>query len=421
MTVLARKFGVRLLEPIEDAVQVALEAALTCWATQGLPARPGAWLYRVAHNELMGQLRKEKGRARILESSTHDFPADEDPPPDTFFDHEIRDGMLRMLFVCCDEAIPNESRIVLALKTLCGFSTSEIALRLFTTEANVHKRLSRARERLREVSPDLDTPSLESLEPRLSSVHEILYLLFNEGYLSAHAEFAIRRELCDEAIRLVTLLAEHPIGSRPETFALLALMHFHAARLAGRVAAGGELLLLQEQDRTVWDRESMQTGMQWLARSASGEVFTRFHAEAAIAAEHCLAASFSETRWSEIVDLYCILERIAPSPLHTLNKAVAVAEAQGHQSGLEVLLSVVPPPWLEDSYLWHAAASDLYRRCGNHERALHHGGLAVASAPTDALRALLMHRLALSTDTLECVEGTLLNCCISARRKQGLR
>ena len=280
--------------------------------------------------------------------------------------------MLRMLFVCCDDAIPPESRLVLALKTLCGFSTAEIALRLFTSEANVHKRLARARDRLREAPPDVETPPLETLRSRLPSVHGVLYLLFNEGYLSAHAEQAIRRELCDEAIRLATLLAEHPVGAVPETFALLALMHLHAARLGARLDGMGGLLLLEEQDRSLWDRERIQLGAEWLERAASGEVFSRFHAEAGIAAEHCFAPSFAETRWKEIADLYAMLERIAPSPLHTLNRAVAVAEWQGPEAGLALLEGLAPPAWLAGSYLWDAVLGDLHRRAGNAETARHH-------------------------------------------------
>ena len=202
------------------------------------------------------------------------------------------DDMLRMLFICCDDAIPRDSQLVLALKTLCGFSTAEIALRLFTSEANVYKRLARARDRLRKTPPDIETPPLDTLQGRLPSVHAVLYLLFNEGYLSAHAEQAIRRELCDEAIRLATLLAEHPVGAIPETFALLALMHLHAARLPARCDGMGGLLLLEEQDRSLWDRERMLAGAEWLRRSADGDVFSRYHAEAGIAAEHCFAPSF---------------------------------------------------------------------------------------------------------------------------------
>lgn len=394
MTVLARKVGVRHIELIEDAVQAALETALTSWTANGLPDRPGAWLYRVARNALIGELRQKAGRAQILGLSASELAGDPEPRPEIFFDDEIRDDMLRMLFICCDEAIPRESRLVLALKTLCGFSTMEIALRLFTTESNVHKRLARARTRLSEIPPDMDTPRLEALEPRLTSVREILYLLFNEGYLSVHSEFAIRRELCDEAVRLATLLAEHSVGARPETFALLALMNFHAARLAARVDGAGGLLLLEEQDRSMWDRERMSVATDWLARSASGDVFSRFHAEAGIAAEHCFAPTFEQTRWQEIVDLYSILENVAPSPLHALNKAVAVAEWQGPEAGLAVLQGLEPPAWLAKCYLWDAVLSDLHRRAGNLDLARKHTEHALASAPTEAVRELLQRRLA---------------------------
>lgn len=384
----------RHIELVEDAVQSALMAALTAWTSQGLPNDPGAWLYRVAHNQLIGELRRNAGRLQILEQAADDLAGEGGAPADSFFAGEIRDDVLRMLFICCDEAIPRESRLVLALKTLCGFSTGEIALRLFTTEANVHKRLGRARGRLREVPPDVETPPLETLQSRLPSVHEVLYLLFNEGYLSAHAGVAIRRELCDEAIRLATLLAEHPVGALAETFALLALMHLHAARLAARVDGAGGLLLLEEQDRSLWDRERMRVGAEWLARAASGEAFSRFHAEAGIAAEHCFAPSFGQTRWKEIADLYSILERVAPSPLHTLNKAVAIAEWQGPEAGLAVLRGLVPPAWLLGSYLWDAVLADLHRRAGNLEIARQHRERALGSAPTKAVRELLRRRLA---------------------------
>jgi predicted RNA polymerase sigma factor len=309
------------------------------------------------------------------------------------FADEIRDDMLRMLFVCCDESIPRESQLVLALKTLCGFSTAEIALRLFTSEGNIHKRLGRARDRLREIAPDVDAPPLEELRPRLPGVHAVLYLLFNEGYLSAHAEQAIRRELCDEAVRLTTLLGEHPVGATPETFALLALMHLHAARLGARVDGAGGLLLLEEQDRSLWDHEGISMGMEWLQRSAAGEAFSRFHAEAAIAAEHCLAASYPQTRWKEIADLYAMLEALAPSPLHTLNRAVAVAEWQGPAAGLAVIEGLEPPAWLAGSYLWDAVLGDLHGRAGHWEIAREHRERALASAPTSAVRELLRRRL----------------------------
>jgi RNA polymerase sigma-70 factor (ECF subfamily) len=395
MALLSCKVGVRHFEMVEDAVQSALLASLTAWTANGLPEEPSAWLYRVAHNNIIGELRRTTSRLRILENVV-DASVEGSVGPPCHFTDEVRDDMLRMLFICCDDGIPRESRLVLALKTLCGFSSEEIALRLFTSEANVYKRLGRARDRLRETLTDLQTPSLEALRTRLPSVHEVLYLLFNEGYLSARADQAIRRELCDEAIRLATLLAEHSVGAVPETFALVALMHLHAARLGARCDGMGGLLLLEEQDRALWDRESMRLGAEWLARSATGEAFSRFHAEAGIAAAHCFAPSFEQTRWNEISDLYAMLERIVPSPLHTMNRAVAIAEWRGPEAGLALLEALTPPTWLTESHLWNAVLSDLHRRAGNLEIAQQHRERALASAPTEAVRDLMWRRFAMT-------------------------
>jgi RNA polymerase sigma-70 factor (ECF subfamily) len=260
VALLTRKVGVRHIDVVEDAVQSVLLAALTAWTTRAFPDDPSAWLYRVAHNNLIGEFRRKAGRRRILEQALVDVVESVDQPEPLGFAGEVRDDLLRMLFVCCDDAIPRESQLVFALKTLCSFSTEEIALRLFTTEANVYKRLARARDRLRKADAGLQTPPLDALKSRLPSVHRVLYLLFNEGYLSANADLAIRRELCDEAIRLATLLAEHPVGAVPETFALVALMHLHSARLTARTDGAGGLLLLEAQDRSLWDRESMGLG-----------------------------------------------------------------------------------------------------------------------------------------------------------------
>jgi RNA polymerase sigma factor (sigma-70 family) len=383
---LVRRVGVGNLELVEDAVQAALAAALDAWR-EGPPENARGWLYRVAYNRVVQELRRASGRARILERLRAE--EEEGAAPG-----EVGEGddLLRLLFVACDETIPWESQLVLALKTLCGFSTAEIALRLFTSEANVHKRLQRARERLRDVA---EPPALEALGARLPGVHGVLYLLFNEGYLSAADDHAIRRELCDEALRLTTLLAAHPVGAVPETFALLALMHLHVARLGSRVDASGGLVLLEEQDRAGWDRGQIAAGLAWLERAARGDVFSRYHAEAGIAAAHCLAPSFAATPWEEIAELYAMLERVtpAPSPLHTLNRAVAVAESRGADAGLAVLAGLAPPAWLVGSYLWDAVLADLHRRAGNGEVAAQHRERALASAPTDAIRALLRRRL----------------------------
>ncbi len=381
------------IEAVEDAVQSALMTALESWKIAGLPDNPSAWLYRVAHNRLMGELRQQTGRNRILEQNAKQVIGTPKNDPEIFLAWEVQDDLLRMLFVCCDEEIPTESQLVLALKTLCGFSIREIAIRLFTSEANVYKRLGRARSRLRKFSPYTGDVTSEQYSSRLPAVNKILYLLFTEGYLSSHMEQAIRRELCDEAIRLATLLAEHPVGQDPQTFALLALMHLHAARMTARQDGSGGLLLLEEQDRELWDRQEIQVGLEWLAKSAQGDRFSRYHAEAGIAAEHCLAPSFQETRWDRVVEFYLLLERITPSAIHKLNRAVAVAEWQGPAAGLAILKDFEPPTWLADSYLWSAVLADLNRRCGNTNTANRFRDIALKSAPTPAVKELLQRRL----------------------------
>ncbi len=228
---------------------------------------------------------------------------------------------------------------------------------------------------------------------RVPAVNKILYVLFTEGYLSSHAEYAIQHELCDEAIRLATILAEHPVGQVPETHALLALMHLHRARMTARQDSSGGLLLLEEQDRTLWDQERIRLGLEWLAKSAEGDGFSRYHAEAGIAAEHSLAPSLKETSWERIVDCYALLERVAPSPIHRLNRAVAAAEWKGPEAGLAILDGFNPPNWLAGSHLWAAVLADLHGRCGHAEKAKRYREEALNAAPTLAQRQLLERRL----------------------------
>jgi RNA polymerase sigma-70 factor (ECF subfamily) len=218
-------------------------------------------------------------------------------------------------------------------------------------------------------------------------------LLFNEGYSSAQPDRVIRRELCDEALRLALMLREDPAGVRPETDALVALMCFHGARFDARVDGTGGLLLLEEQDRSRWDRALIQRGLDHLARSAQGDTLSRYHAEAGLAAEHCLASSYAETNWAEIVRLYELLERIAPSPLNVLNRAIALAEWKGPEAGLAALSSIEAPSWLLDYYLWDATLGELHRRRGELDLALVHTKRALASAPTHAEKGLLERRV----------------------------
>ncbi len=376
VSVLSRRFGLHRMELCEDAAQTALLRATQSWSTM-LPDDPGAWLYRVAHNYVLDELRREKrDELYLAEVQVH------------YAEQEVKDDVLRLLFVCADPAIPPESQLVLALKTLCGFSTGEIALRLFQSEDAVHKRLQRARARLGEHA------EIQSLDPeRVPSVLHMLYLLFNEGYSSAQPDRVIRRELCDEALRLALMLKEDPAGDRPETDALIALMCLHAARFDARVDGMGGLLLLEEQDRSLWDRELVQRGLDHLGRSARGETLSRYHVEAGIAAEHCLAPSYAKTNWAEIVRLYEVLERIAPSPLNVLNRAIALAEWKGPDAGLAALEAAPVPGWLLGYYLWDATLGELHRRRGDRDRALSHTRRALEAAPTNAEKALLERRM----------------------------
>jgi RNA polymerase sigma factor (sigma-70 family) len=366
--VLTRSLGVRHLDLVEDVVQAALVQAMETWSRRGVPEDPGGWLYRTARNLAIDALRREQIHTRALPHLA-EGGAPELSPPEAHFADEIGDEPLRLFFVCCHEAVPAESRVAIALKTLCGFSTAEVARALLTTEANVQKRIERARDRLREVGDvdvDFDTPAPAQLCARLDAVLAVVYLLFSQGCHVTHGDLPIRRDLCDEARRLARMLAAHPTGDVPAVHALLALMCFHAARFDARVALDGAIVLLEEQDRSAWNWSDVREGMAWLARSAAGDELTRYHVEAAIAWEHCRAPTFADTDWRRIAELYDTLDRIAPSPLHTLNRAVAEAYLHGPQAGLD-RLAVVRAESAPTRYPgWHAVIGELHFRLGRH-------------------------------------------------------
>lgn len=376
VSVLSRRFGVERLSLCEDAAQTALLRATQSWPSK-MPDDPGAWLYRVAQNHVLDELRRAKRDDRYLAEVQTEYAQ-----------HEVEEGVLRLLFVCADPAIPLESQLVLALKTLCGFSTAEIALRLFSSEEAVHKRLQRARAAIE------GHAELRGIEPeQLDSVLHMIFLLFNEGYSSAQPDRLIRRELCEEALHLAYSLRADPAGDVPELDALIALMHFHSARFDARVDDCGGLVLLEEQDRTRWSTESLERGVEHLARSARGATVSRYHALAGIAAAYALAPSYAETDWAGVVELYDTLERIAPSPLNVLNRAIAIAEWKGPDAALSELEALAAPSWLQDFYLWDATLGELHRRCGHREKAAFHTSRALAAAPTNPEKAMLQRRL----------------------------
>jgi len=396
IALLSSRVGVRYLEDIEDSVQFALMTSSHTWPAADTPDNPTAWLYRVATNKLMSTLGQQNNRKRILAENVESLTSQNSSNGGVFMSGEIRDSMLKMLFICCDDSLSERSQLVASLKMLCGFQTREIAAHLHVSEASVHKRYERARDSLTYLDfKTIDEFDAQQFTERVDAVLSVLYAMFSEGYLSSRDDQPIRKELCLEAMRLAKLLTEHEFGSGSNTSALIALMHFHLARIDTRTDTLGTLILLEDQDRTLWDREKICAGMAWLEKSATGDVYSRYHAEASIAAEHCISPCFSATRWDVIVKNY---ERISkmhhkPNPIVSLNHALALAEFNTPQSTLQMIGQISPQKIIQDSSIWNAALSDLHRRCGNADQAGAYAKVAVEAAPSEAIRSLLKKRL----------------------------
>ncbi len=388
---LTRRFGVRHWELVEDVVQSALQRALSSWSLKGVPPNPSAWLHRVSSNLALDVLRRDSKWGTL--DSPVDVPEDlvtETIPAD---ESELHDDMLRMIFLCCDPNVPAESRIALALKTLCGFSNREVARALLTTEVSVAKRVTRAKQRLRDAGIEPAELASEELVERLPHVESVVYLLFNEGYSSTVADKLIREELCEEAVRLALLLAEHPATRGGESSAFLALLLFHASRLDARIDENGAMLLLKEQDRSRWDRRLLGEAFRWLRIATEGSSVTRYHAEAFIAAEHCRASSIEDTNWERIVKAYDLLCSLVPSPIHDLNRAIAVGHHSGAEAGMAAFSKIESKSLEKDYYLWHATRADLSRQMGDFAAARTALQKAWKLAPTNAEKELICRRL----------------------------
>ena len=374
------------LELIEDAVQASLLIAVETWQADP-PEKPEAWLYRVAYNLLIDEFRKRQPISSIdneLSSVVSNISTELNT-----YDHEL----LHMMFVCCDQKIPETSRLIITLKILCGFNIKEIAIRLFITEANTYKRYQRARLILQEQAEHFNSLTTKTSLERLNSVLNVLYLLFTEGYLSYSADDAIRRDLCEEAYRLLKILSKSSISSESKVFALLALMSFNLARITSRQNEEGCLLLLEEQDRKKWDWTLISRGFDYLGYSAQGESLSRYHLEAAIAAEHCRAPSFEQTDWQKICTYYKQLESHFTSYHYRLNRAVALAEWKGADEALQLLSELEPPTWMSQSYLWLVVMADLNARCKHDDKAKYYTELALQCAPNEHIQKLISRRL----------------------------
>lgn len=364
---LARILG---LDLAEDVVQDTLCRAMETWPVHGVPENPSAWLMRVARNRAIDMIRRDAQFRYFSPELTHLLKLRENVPAETpAFQNEIRDDQLRMMFSCCHPQLSTDSQVTLILKTLCGFSVGEIANALLVSEESVEKRLGRAKKLFRDSGAFEEFTDAALIPERLNAIHQAIYLLFNEGYHGSQSEQTVRDELCFEAIRLALLLSEHPRGNQPATVALLALMCFHASRLTGRVDADGTLVQLENQDRSRWDRELIGRGLQFLERSSVGNELSEFHLQAAIASLHCSAVSYDQTDWAKIVELYDELNRINPSSIVALNRAVAFGNARGPEAGLAELGRIPDAEQLREYPFYPAAQGEFLLLAGRREEA----------------------------------------------------
>jgi RNA polymerase sigma-70 factor (ECF subfamily) len=393
VSVLTRIFGFRNFDLVEDMVQATLVDALHAWRVR-VPDKPSGWVHRVAKNKILDALRRDKIGQRVLTEWAAGRPTHDEGLDQLFLDSEIEDSQLRMIFACCHPHLARENQLALTLKALCGFSNAEIARALLVGEETIKKRLQRATHDLIEHQVALDPPAAGELSSRLDSVHQVLYLLFNEGYSSTNGESAIRADLCEEAARLCHLLCSHPRCSTPSTHALLALMLFHAARLDARLDDHGSVLLMEEQDRGQWDHRLICRAQEFLDQSAEGTVLSSFHLEAAIAYHHCTANSYADTDWPAILRLYDALLTIQRSPVYLLNRAIVVAQIDGPHAGIRALKEAGRNASLRHYHLFDATLGELYRRADDLERAREHLLAAREKTHSPFDRELIDRRLA---------------------------
>jgi len=394
---LTRIFGVHNLTLAEDVVQEAFCRAVEVWKFRGVPENPSAWLMATAKNCALDALRRERTArtfapelGRLLQSEWTLAPAVQQ----LFGPNEIKDDLLRMMFSCCNPRVSEEAQVALVLHILCGFSVDEIAGAFVSSHAAVEKRITRAKKLLAKSRRLFDVSAPADFSARLPAVHTALYLLFNEGYHGASAESAVRADLCREAMRLTSLLLEHPLGATPTTYALAALMSLNAARLPARVDTSGQLNTLVDQDRSQWDRNLVSEGLKLLERSACGSEISDYHVEAAIAAVHADARRIEDTDWRKIVSLYDMLMTIHPSPIVALNRAIAVAQSEGPERGLEEIGAIDHRDRLARYPFYSAAMGELELRLGRRDAARRHFEEALALARNPMERRFLDQRVA---------------------------
>ena len=350
----------------EDAMHDAFRVAMEQWQKKGIPSNPRAWLVSTGRFKAIDRLRKQSrfdamqiDHAEQIEADTLD--------PSRQVDKEIEDDILRLIFTCCHPALSPESRVALTLREICGLTTEEIAHAYLITPSTLAQRIVRAKAKIRDARIPYQVPTPDELPERLDAVLQVIYLVFNEGYSSSSGDTLTRPDLSGEAIRLGRLLME--LLPEPEVLGILALMLLHESRRPARATSDGDLILLKDQDRSLWNRDMIDEGLMLIERSLSSRRFGPYTLQAAISAAHAEAKNEDSTDWNEIVGLYSLLLRVSPSPVVELNRAVAVAMRDGSQAGLTLIDAILERGDLADYHLAHSARAELCRRLGRNEEA----------------------------------------------------
>jgi RNA polymerase sigma-70 factor (ECF subfamily) len=374
----------------EESAQEAFTAAVDQWEKSGVPEFPRAWIIQAARNKAIDRIRRQANLAQKLEAQGP--PVEPTVEPD-YDPEEIPDDRLRLIFTCCHPALAPEAQVALTLRTLCGLETDEIARAFLVPVPTMAQRLVRAKSKIRNAGIPYVVPGTEVMASRLDAVLTVIYLVFNEGYAATRGTPLMRTDLCGEAIRLAKLVRSLMGAQTPaEATGLLALMLLHDARRDARLNKAGDLVVLEEQDRSRWNRTQIAEAIPLVREAFRGEVGA-FTVQAAISAQHCQAARAEDTNWRQIVLLYDLLERIQPSPIVSLNRAVALAMADGPKPALEIVDKLAAGSDLENYHLLHATRADLLRRIGSAEESAKSYTRALQLVTNESERRFLERRL----------------------------